>query len=81
MVVFIWVILKVLLFALCAGAVISVIIFVPLFLYTLPYDLWIGVQNTKGKQLDKKKEPIFKAAKNATRLYKAKLSGHEPIFK
>lgn len=77
---FIWVMLKVLVFALCAGAVISVLVFVPLFLYTLPYDLWIGFQNTKGKQLDKKKEPIFRAARNATKLYKAKLTGHEPIF-
>lgn len=76
----IWVMLKVLVFALCAGAVISVLVFVPLFLYTLPYDLWIGVQNTKGKQLDKKKEPIFRAARNATKLYKAKLTGHEPII-
>ena len=77
---FIWVMLKVLVFALCAGAVISVLVFVPLVLYTLPYDLWIGFQNTKGKQLDTKKEPIFRAARNATKLYKAKLTGHEPIF-
>lgn len=76
----IWVMLKVLVFALCAGAVISVLVFVPLFLYTIPYALWIGAQNTKGKQLDKKKEPIFRAARNATKLYKAKLTGHEPIF-
>lgn len=74
------VMLKVLVFALCAGAVISVLVFVPLTLYTIPYALWIGGQNTIGKQLDKKKEPIFRAARNATKLYKAKLTGHEPIF-
>lgn len=78
--VLIMVMFHVLVAALCIGAIVSVVVFVPLFLYTLPYDLWIGFQNTKGKQLDKKKEPIFRAARNATRLYKAKLTGHEPIF-
>jgi hypothetical protein len=76
----IWVILKVLVFALCAGAIISVLVFVPLTLYVIPYTLWVGSQNTKGKQLDKKKEPVFQAVRNATKLYKAKLTGHEPIF-
>jgi len=74
------VMLKVLVFALCAGAVISVLVFVPLTLYVIPYTLWIGFQNNKGKQLDKKKEPVFRAVRNATKLYKAKLTGHEPIF-
>ncbi len=76
----IWVMLKVLVFALCAGAVIAVLVFVPLTLYVIPYTLWIGFQNNKGKQLDKKKEPVFRAVRNATKLYKAKLTGHEPIF-
>ena len=71
---------KVLIIALFVGAALAVLIYVPLFFYTLPYDLWIGVQNTKGKHLDKKKEPIFRAARNATRLYKAKLTKKEPIF-
>lgn len=74
------VMLKVLVFALCAGVLISVIVFVPLTLYTIPYALWVGSQNTRGKHLDKKKESIFRAARNATKLYKAKLTGHEPIF-
>lgn len=74
------VMIKVLVFALCAGAIVSAAILIPTALYTLPYDLWIGCQNTKGKQMDKKKEPLFHAAKNATILYKAKLTGHEPIF-
>ena len=72
--------LKVLVVALCAGVLISVIVFVPLTLYTIPYALWVGSQNTRGKHLDKKKESIFRAARNATKLYKAKLTGHEPIF-
>lgn len=78
--VIIWVMLKVLVFALCAGAVVSAVVLIPITLYTIPYDLWIGCQNTVGKQMDKKKEPLFHAAKNATKLYKAKLTGREPIF-
>lgn len=39
----IFVMLKVLVFALCAGAIVSVIVFVPLGLYVIPYALWVGV--------------------------------------
>jgi hypothetical protein len=80
----IMVMLKVLLFALCAGAIIGVVfavlILFPLTLYTIPYSLWIGSQNCIGKHLDKKKEKFFRTVRNATRLYKAKLTGREPIF-
>lgn len=76
----IWVMLKVVMFALCAGAAVAVLIFVPLTLYVVPYTLWIGFQNNKGNQLDKKKESIFQTVRNATKLYKAKLTGKEPIF-
>lgn len=78
--VLIMVMFHVLVAALCIGAIVSVVVFVPLTLYTIPYALWIGTQNLKGKHLDKKKESAFRAARNATRLYKAKLTGHEPIF-
>lgn len=74
------VMLKVLVFALCAGAVLAVLVFVPLAIYGIPYSLWVGTQNLKGKHLDKKKEPFFRTVRNATILYKAKLTGHEPIF-
>lgn len=77
---FIWVMFKILLFAICAGAVVSVIIYVPLTIYVIPYSLWVGGQNQIGKHKDKRKEPFFKTVRNATRLYKAKLSGHEPTF-
>lgn len=76
----IFVMIKVLVFALCLGAIVSVLVLVPLFLYALPYDLWIGSQNTRGKQLDKKKEGIFRAARNATKLYKAWITRREPTF-
>lgn len=71
---------KVAVFALCVGAVISLLIYVPLTLYVIPYALWIGFQNNKGKQLDKKKESVFRSAKNATKLYKAWILRREPTF-
>lgn len=76
----IWVMLHVLIFALCAGAVIAVVILVPTFLYTIPYTLWIGHENTMGRQKDKDKEKLFRAAKNATRLYKAWITRREPTL-
>ncbi|MBV1817649.1 hypothetical protein KUA25_06180 [Bacteroidales bacterium MSK.15.36] len=71
---------KVAVFALCVGAVISLLIYVPLTFYVIPYALWIGFQNNKGKQLDKKKESVFRSAKNATKLYKAWILRREPTF-
>lgn len=76
----IFVMLKVLVFALCAGAIISVLVFVPLSVYVIPYCLWVGSQNTKGKQLDKKKESVFRTARNATKLYIAWITRREPTF-
>ena len=71
---------KVLVFALCIGAIAAVLFFVPLAIYGIPYALWIGTQNLTGKHLDKKKEPFLRSVRNATILYKAKLTGREPIF-
>ena len=76
----IFVMLKVLVFALCAGAIVSVIVFVPLGLYVIPYALWVG--QTMGRQKDKlqKGENVFRTAKNATKLYKAWITRQEPTF-
>lgn len=71
---------KVAVFALCVGVVISLLIYLPLTLYVIPYALWIGFQNNKGKQLNKKKECVFRSAKNATKLYKAWILRQEPTF-
>ena len=78
--VFISVILHVLIFALCVGAAISVIVFVPVCLYIIPYALWVGRENTMGRQKDKDKEKLFQAVKNATKLYKAWISRRKPTF-
>jgi len=54
MMIIFWVMLKVLVFALCLGAGLAVLIFVPLTIYAIPYCLWVGGQNCIGKQKDKK---------------------------
>lgn len=70
--------IKIVIFALCAGAVISFIIFVPLAIYCIPYCLWVGFQNNKGKCLDRKKEGVAKTAKHATILYSNWIRGKKP---
>jgi hypothetical protein len=72
--------IKVIVFALCLGAIISVIVLVPMFLYTIPYTLWVGRENTMGRQKDKQKEKIFSAAKNATKLYKSWITRQKPTI-
>lgn len=78
--------LKILVFALCIGALLglalSIVIFVPLTIYSIPYILWVGNQNTRGKykELCQKDEGVFKCAKRATKLYKAWITHKEPTF-
>lgn len=76
----IWFAFQILIFALCAGAIIAVLIFVPLAIYLIPYSLWLGYQNTGGKHLDKKKEGNWKAAKHATKLYASWITRKKPSF-
>lgn len=49
---------KVLIFALCLGVVIAVLIYIPLFLYALPYSFWVGSQLTVGKRKKIKKRGL-----------------------
>ncbi len=79
MVIFI-VMLKVLVFALCFGAAVSVLILVPLMIYSIPYALWVGKENCVGRQKDKKDEKFFSTVKNATKLYKAWITRQKPTF-
>lgn len=73
-------ILKLIVFIICAGVVLSVLFFVPLTIYVIPYCLWIGSQNLVGKHLDKKKEGVLKSTKHATILYKSWILRKEPVF-
>lgn len=75
-----WVMIKVLIAALCIGAAVSVIVFVPLCIYAIPYSLWVGRENTMGRHKDKTKESVLQTAKNATKLYKAWLTRQKPTF-
>ena len=72
--------LKLIVFALCAGAVISFLTFVVLTVYVFPYLMWVGSQNYIGKHKDKKKESVFRSTKNATILYKSWITRKEPTF-
>lgn len=75
-----WFALGVLIFALCAGAVISFVVFVPLFIYTIPYAWWLGGQHAIGKHKDKMKENFLRSVRNATILYKSWIRRKEPTF-
>lgn len=78
--IFFAVVIHVLLFALCAGVVISVVILVPTAIYSIPYCLWLGFQMTKGKYKDKKNDSIFKTAKNATKVYFSWITRKKPAL-
>jgi hypothetical protein len=69
-----------LIFILCLGVGLAVIIYVPLTIYSIPYCLWVGFQNNVGKHLDKKKEGFWKGTRNATILYKSWILRREPTF-
>lgn len=76
----VWFLLGLVFFTLIAGVVISVAIFVPLFIYTIPYIWWVGGQHEIGKHLDKKKEGVWKTARHATILYKSWITRTRPSF-
>ncbi|MEF2968360.1 hypothetical protein V3851_23705 [Paenibacillus sp. M1] len=75
-----WFAFKILLFALCAGAIIAVIIFVPLSIYIIPYSLWLGNQHTMGRYVEKKNDKFFKIVKSATKVYGSWIRGKKPSF-
>ena len=58
----------------------AIVVYVPTFFYTIPYCLWIGRENTMGRQKDKKKEPYWRSVRNATRLYGAWIRHQKPNF-
>lgn len=76
----IWFAFKIFLIAICAGAVISVLIFVPLAIYIIPYALWVGHQNTKGLLLERKKDGFWKIVKHASITYRSWIRREKPSF-
>lgn len=72
--------LFILTFAVALGLIVAVPLFIILTVYQIPYALWIGSQNVKGEQLDKKTEPLQSSLKNATKLYKCWIFGKSPTL-
>ena len=73
---------KILCVSLALGFAVSIIFFVPLTIYVIPYLLWVGTQNTKGKYRELSDVTnCFKVARNATALYKSWILHSTPVFK
>lgn len=67
--------------AVAIGIAISIIIYIPLAIYIVPYCLWVGNQNTKGKYLNLRNGSCFRMAHNATILYKSWILHKAPVFR
>lgn len=79
--VFFSIVFHVLIAAVATGIAVSVVIFVPLAIYIIPYCLWVGAQNTKGKYRELRNGNCFRMARNATILYKSWFSHKAPVFR
>ncbi len=71
--------LTVLCFSLMCGAALSLCM-IPLFLYTVPYILWLGSQRTRGRYQNVPAEGLLKNIRNATRVYLSFLTGKKPAL-
>lgn len=60
---------QVLCFALFLGVAVSIAVYVPCCILVIPYSLWLGVQNNKGKYKDLKDAGFWRHVKNAFKLY------------
>ena len=69
-------------FWMCVGTILSVLVFVPIFFYCIPYFCWLGIQQAKGRYTDKGGEidGLRLSLKYATRLYKHWITGQELQF-
>lgn len=70
----------VLIWAVGLGVAASIVVFVPLTIYVIPYELWVGNEQQMGRQKDKRKEKAFQAVKNATKLYGAWIRHQKPVL-
>lgn len=64
----------------CGAVVICVAIFIPLYLFIIPYSFWLANQQQCGRHKDKVKNGFFIIVKNAFKLYKSWLTHKEPNF-
>lgn len=62
--------LYVILFGICAGAVVSILVVLTQFLYQLPYTVWAGWTDADTRYPATKGCGFFRDTVNATKLYK-----------
>lgn len=72
-------VLGIVMFGLCLGVILSVIVLVPLTIYLLPYLGWLGIQQSRGYYTDNPitKDGFMVGAKKATKLYRHWITGQE----
>lgn len=71
----------ILILALAVGFLISIVVFVPLTVYIIPFCLWVGFQNNRGKYKELKEGSVFRMAANATVLYSSWIFHKTPVFR
>lgn len=71
----------ILFFALAVGFSVSIIVFVPLTIFIIPFCLWVGFQNNKGQYKELKTGNVFHMAMNASILYKSWIFHKTPMFR
>lgn len=71
----------ILVLTLAVGFSVSIVIFVPLTLYIVPFCLWTGFQNNRGRHKDLRTGNVFRMARNATALYKSWIFRKAPAFR
>lgn len=71
---------RILVFALAMGFLVSIITFVPLTVYIIPFCLWVGFQNNKGQHKELKGGSVFHMARNASILYRSWIFHKTPVF-
>lgn len=78
----IYVVFGILIVALASGVVLSILVFVPLTLYVLPYSIWLGAQQQKGMYIeqDVKQNGLIRWVRNATKVYKHWITGKELLL-
>lgn len=54
------------------------LLLVPLVIYCIPYQIWIGYKNTQGKYLNKKDSSFIKDIPDATKVYISWITRKEP---
>lgn len=72
---------RILVFALAMGFLVSIIVFVPLTVYIIPFCLWVGFQNNKGQHKELKEGSVFRMARNASILYRSWIFHKAPVFR